>query len=347
MRYGAIAQNPAEEIILGHPDAGGAILDTFLPLIQARAIMAGVSLGVFEGLRAGAKTPAQLGETCGLDADTLELALRVLACAGYVARADGGYVLTEAARATLLSGGRGRVTAYVGLNAIAWDQIARLDEVLRTGRGLDMHDTLTDSTQWATYQAAVLEIARRLAPMVADLVPIRPGARRLLDIAGSHGLYGALLCRKHPPMRAEVLDLPEAVRESRALARAESIDDVVSHREGNALLDDLGRDYDAVFLGNILHHFDPEQSQGLLGRVRCALAADGTVAVWEVRRPAPDAPPELFGDAFALYFRVTSTARCYTEEEYTQWLRDAGFDDVTVQPTPFAPTQILVTGRVR
>jgi hypothetical protein len=121
----------------------------------------------------------------------------------------------------------------------------------------------------------------------------------------------------------------------------------VSHREGNALVDDLGRDYDAVFLGNILHHFTPEQGRGLLGRIRRALAADGTVAIWEVRRPAPDTPPELLGDVFALYFRVTSTARCYTEGEYAQWLREAGFADVMVQPTPFAPTQILVTGRAR
>ena len=347
MRYGPIAENPLEEMILGMQDAPTALLDTFLPLMQARAIMAGTSLGIFEGLRAGAKTPAQLGEALALDADTLGLVLRVLACAGYVARADGGYTLTDITRNTLLADAPGRVTAYVGLNALAWDWIGRLDEVVRTGRGLDWHQELTDSTQWATYQTAMLETARRMAPGVAELVPIRPGARRLLDIAGSHGLYAALLCRKHPPMCAEVHDLPQAVRESRALARAEAIDDVVSHREGNALADELGRDYDAVFLGNILHHFTPEQGQGLLGRIRRALAADGTVAIWEVRRPAPDAPPDLFGDAFALYFRVTSTARCYTEAEYTRWLHEAGFADVTVQSTPFAPTGILVTGRAR
>ena len=346
MRYGAIAQNPVEAIILGAPNAPTALLDTFLPLVQAQAIMAGVSLGVFEGLRAGAKTAAELAEPLGLDADTLELVLRVLACAGYVVPADDGYALTEVARNTLLADGPpGRVTAYVGLNAMAWDWIGRMNEVARTGRGLDMHATFTDSTQWATYQAAMLETARLYAPMVAEHVPIRPRARRLLDIAGSHGLYASWLCRKHPPMRAEVLDLPEAVRQSRALARAERIDDLVSHREGNALVDDLGCDYDAVFLGNILHHFTSEQSLGLLGRIRRALAADGTVAIWEIRRPARDAPPELVGDAFALYFRLTSTARCYTEAEYTQWLQEVGFADVTVQPTSFAPNQVLVTGR--
>ena len=251
-------------------------------------------------------------------------------------------------RATLLADTPGRITSYVALNGHVWNLIGQLDDVVRTGHGFGQHQELGDDVlPWATYQAAMLETARRVAPLVAEIVPIRPGARSLLDIAGSHGLYAALLCRKHPPMRADVLDLPQAVREAQALAHAEGIDDVVRHRAGDALVDDLGRDHDAVFLGNLLHHFTPEQCRTLLGRIRQALVTDGTVAVWEVRRPAPDAPPELFGDAFALFFRITSTARCYTEHEYTDWLSEAGFADVTVQPTPFAPGQILVTGRVR
>jgi hypothetical protein len=347
MRYSAIAQNPAEQAMLQEANAPTAIFDTFLPLVQAQSIMVGVRLGVFECLREGVRTPDQIAGALALDAETLELVLRVLACAGYVTRTHEGYLITEVARNTLLSDSPARVTAYVGLNAMAWSWIGRLDEVVRTGRGMDQHyDLIRDDTQWAIYQAAMLETARGLATMVAELVPIRPGARRLLDVAGSHGLYGAVLCRKHPPMRSDVLDLPQAVRESAPLARAEGIDDVVSHRAGDALVDDLGRDYDAAFLGNLLHHLTPDQCQQLLGRVRQAVAPGGTVAIWEVRRPGPEAPPDLFGDAFALYFRLTSTASCYSEEEYTRWLGEAGLEGVMVQPVP-APNMILITGRAR
>ena len=132
MRYGALAQNPVEEIMLGAPNAPTALFDTFLPLLQARAIMAGVSLGVFEGLRAGARTATDLGAALGLDADTLDLMLRVLACAGYVAPAGSAYGPTDVARNTLLSDGSGRVTAYVGLNAMAWDFAP--NQILVTGR---------------------------------------------------------------------------------------------------------------------------------------------------------------------------------------------------------------------
>jgi len=36
-----------------------------------------------------------------------------------------------------------------------------------------MHSELAGSASWATYQTAMLEIARQLAPLVAQIVPVR------------------------------------------------------------------------------------------------------------------------------------------------------------------------------
>ena len=74
-------------------------------------------------------------------------------------------------------------------------------------------------------------------------------------------------------MRSEVLDLPQAVEHARKLASAEGLDDVVTYRAGDALVDNLGTDYDVVFLGNILHHFTPPQIGELL-------ALDGIVKLF-------------------------------------------------------------------
>jgi O-methyltransferase len=346
MRYGPIPENPFEERLLAAPSAPRALFDTFLPLVQARAIMAGLRLGLFEALRDDAQTCEQLGRSLALDAEALELALRVLTGAGYLEHQGDAYALTEAARLTLLFDGTARVAAWVGLHESAWDWLRRTNDVLRTGQGVDIHGELGDAADWLTYQTAMLEMARQLAPLVASLVPVKPGARMLLDIAGAHGLFGALICREHPPMRSLVLDLPDAVEQSRRLAREEGIDDVVTHRSGDALADDLGEGHDVVFLGNILHHFSPAQIEDLLSRIRSALSPAGTIAIWEVRRPESDDPPDIVGDGYALFFRVTSSARCYTTSEYLDWLAAAGFTDVQAQPMPVAPFQLLATGRV-
>jgi hypothetical protein len=345
MRYGAIAENAVEEQLLSSPRAPRALFDTFLPLVQARAIIAGVRLGVFEALRDGGHSCEELAQSLSLDVEALELVLRVLAGAGYLVRDGDRYALTEVASQTLLDGARDRLVAYVGLDDMAWDWLGHTNNVIRDGRGIDMHGMLDNPANWATYQAAMLETARRNAPLVAQLVPVKPGAQKLLDIAGSHGLYGALICRAHPPMRSTVLDLAAAVEQSSQLARAEGLDDVVTHQVGDALTDDLGDGHDVVFLGNILHHFTPEQIGGLLRRIRRALCPGGTVVIWEIRRPEADDPPDIMGDGFALFFRVTSTARCYTTGEYSDWLNAAGFEDVQQHRIPVAPFQVLVTGR--
>jgi hypothetical protein len=113
----------------------------------------------------------------------------------------------------------------------------------------------------------------------------------------------------------------------------------------DALTDDLGQGWDVVFLGNILHHFTPVQIAELASRVRASSSPGATVAIWEVVQPGPDEPAELLGDAFALFFRLSSTARCYTTTEYAGWLADAGFVDVEVQPFPLGRSLAVISGR--
>src|SRR5262249_54586594 len=149
--------------------------------------------------------------------------------------------------------------------------------------------------------------ARIDAPLLAKKIPVKRGATKLLDIAGSHGLLGATICRRHPPMRSTVIDLPQAIEQARKLAEAERITDIVEFRAGDLRNADLGTDNDVVLLANILHHFLPEQNGLLLKRVCKSMSSSGTVAVWDLETPDAESRPSE-GDGAALYFRLTSTA---------------------------------------
>lgn len=345
MKYQLVASDAVEEQALRAGDIPLPMFDTLLPLIQARAIVAGVRLRIFEAIGKQSWTAEDLAQRLSLDTECLEFVLRVLLCAGYVTRQGSKYQLSQLAQNTLLPDSQARLSAFVEWNYFTWDWIEHLEEVLKTGKGVDAHKTLGPPENWAIYQRAMLEGARTLAPGVAALVPIREGARKLLDIGGAHGLYGALICRLHPPMRSEVLDLPEAVEHGRKLAREGGISDIVVHRSGNALKGDLGTDYDAVFVAATTHHFTRDQNLDLFRRAKAALTRGGTLAIWDFERPDPEAEPELAGDALALFFRLTSTAQCYRAADYTGWLSAAGFTDIQVHPTPFAPSWVLVSGR--
>jgi 2-polyprenyl-3-methyl-5-hydroxy-6-metoxy-1,4-benzoquinol methylase len=190
----------------------------------------------------------------------------------------------------------------------------------------------------------MLEVARFVAPVLAARVPVRRGARRLLDVAGSHGLLGAAICRSHPGMRSLVLDLPQAVEAARELAREEGIADLVEHRAGDLHTSDFETDNDVVLLANILHHFQPDACRAILLRAHASLAPAGTVAIWEIERPKSTAPVGA-GDGAALFFRLTSTASCYSGDEYAGWLAEAGFTKIRIQRPALSPGSVLVTGR--
>jgi SAM-dependent methyltransferase len=231
-------------------------------------------------------------------------------------------------------------------NYTHWKIINRLEDVLQTGEGIDSHTNLGGHKEWAVYQQAMLETARPVAPWVAARVLVPDGAVRLLDIGGSHGLYGAAICRAHPPLRSEVLELPLAVESARRLAQAEGIDDVVTHRAGDVRVTDLGQEVvDVVFLGNLVHHFSVVENQALFRRIASALRPGGTVAIWDFEMPVTGSPPDLVADGLALFFRIGSSTRCYTTDELVTWLAVAGFTDIRVQPAP-PPAHLLLMGCV-
>ena len=232
-------------------------------------------------------------------------------------------------------------------NFVQWDLIGNLEELVRTGRGLDLHQTLRGAEMWQWYQDAMLDVSRVAAPILANLVPVRAGAQQLLDIGGSHGLLGAAICRKHPPMRSIVLDLPAAIEQARARAQRAGIDDVVEHRAGNVLEDDLPADMDVVLLANVIHHFTKDDAIRVLQKARTAMKTGGTVAIWDFDRPSAGALPELAADASALYFRLTSTSQVVPGDEYAEWLREAGFAGVSLKRSVMAPVQVLALASKR
>jgi 2-polyprenyl-3-methyl-5-hydroxy-6-metoxy-1,4-benzoquinol methylase len=244
----------------------------------------------------------------------------------------------------MIRGAKTPFTGFAEWNYTHWEFVSRLEDLLRTGRGVDFHQTLQDPEAWGHYQQAMIEAARFFAPVVARHVPVRRGATRLLDVGGSHGLVGAAICRRHRGLRGTVLDLPQAVPHARAIARREGLDHLVEHRAGNVLTDDPGTGWDVVLMSSVLHHFEPAQIAETLRRLYHATAPGGTIAIWELERPARGARPAP-GDGAALFFRLTSTAGTYHGGEYARWLTDAGFARAAIKRPRLSPGDVLVYAR--
>jgi hypothetical protein len=344
MKYGLIPTTLVERLALWFGKVPVPMLDALFGPLKTRAIMAGVQLGVFEAMREGEHSAADLAARLSLDADALEMLLRGLVVCDYMVQRGERFALSSLARRTMIAGAPMELTGFLRFNYAQWEFIEHLEELVRTGRGLDFHETMTSPERWRDYQRGMLEAARFDAPIVAARVPVANGATSLLDLAGSHGLYGAMICRRHPPMRSTVIDLPQAVAHARVIAHAEGLDDVVTHREGDLMTADLGRNHDVVLLSNILHHFVPERIVLVLQRVCTALKTGGTAAIWEIEAPKKGSRV-TGGDGAALYFRLASTAGAFHGDQYEEWLGLAGFSAVTITRPALSPGSVLVTAR--
>ena len=345
MRYGAGPTNVAELIALRLSKVPLPVLDIILGPLQARVLIAAQREGIFTALADGPADAVEIARRRTLDAECTRLVLLVLRSMGYVERVGARFALSPLGQAHFGRDVREGSAAFVEYGAPQWDMIEQLDLVLRTGRGIDLHDR-TDPGEWAAYQRAMLEQARSFVWFVAKHTPVPTGARRCLDLGGAHGLVGAELCRRHPGMRSTVIDRIEALVESRALARAEGYDGLVEFRAGDLRADCFGEGHDVALVCNVLHHFSAADNLALLTRTRRALRPGGTIALFDIEAAADDAPPDAAAEAFALYFRITSASTCFPARDLVSWLREAGFEGVRVVRSLRLPRRMLVIGSV-
>jgi hypothetical protein len=323
------------------------VLDVLFGPLKARVVMASVNLGLIDALAQAPSTAAQLASALKLNPDSVEMLLRALVHCEYLNWDGTLFSLSKLARRALAPGAPMDRRGFVEWNYTQWEMLGHVDDLIRFGRGIDLHETLTDPKAWSLYQRAMLENARDHAALLAQKVRVPTGATSLIDLGGSHGLLGAAICRKHPAMRSTVFDLEPALASARELAGAEGIGGLVTHVVADILKDDLGAGHDVALLANILHHFTPAENAALLKKVHRSLRAGGTVAIWEFEKPKRNDKVSA-GDALALYFRLTSSASTYHADEYTAWLQAAGFNSIRVLRPKLVPGYVLVSaGTIR
>jgi SAM-dependent methyltransferase len=342
MRYGTIPQGLKERLATFLGVVPYPMLDVLVAPIQARALIAASRASVFKALGEKPATTTDLARSLSLDESCLDLVLRLLASMGYVKRRTSAWSLTRLGLKHFGPDAPSPFGDFVAFGAPQWEWISRLDDVLRTGRGVEIHRTL-QGADWNLYQRAMAEGARDFAAFVAKELSVRPGAELCLDVAGSHGLVGATLCRAHPGLKSVVLEREEAIPEASRLAKELGIADLVSFRACDLLKDDYGDGADVVILANILHHFSPAVNREILGRAKRALKPGGSIGIFDIEAPRSDAPPEAGGDAAALFFRITSNSACFSGDDYLAWLRETGFKEPRVLRTVRLPSRLLAT----
>ncbi len=345
MKLSVRPENPIEAVVLALDLAPLTMMHTHVSLLRARTIMVATKVGVFEALAGGPLTAEQIAERCGTSPSATAKIANALVASAYLRHAAGTYALTPFARKWLLADARQSVRDKLLFEFVEWSYIAQLEPFVRTGRPIDIHHGASDE-QWETYQRAMRVLSGLAAPEIVRRTTMPSGATTMLDVGGSHGFLSVAMCRRYPALRAEVLDLPEAVKHAAPILAKEGMGDRVVHREGDALQADLGVEaWDLVCVSQLVHHFDDATNRALVGRVARALKPGGVCLVLEFVRPRSPADAGQVGALLDLYFALTSESGTWSEEEISGWQTAAGLAPRRVIRLKTAPGIVGVVGQ--
>jgi O-methyltransferase domain len=291
----------------------------------ARSLQIAQRTGILAALAEDARDPVELAEHLGLQPTATELLLDVIASLGHVElRPDGRYEMTDRARRWLDPHSDHYVGDFLADTAEYWGWWGGLEDLVRTGSHVELHDRPADDPYWRSYIRGQYQLARLSSAEVAKAVPLAKGAHSLLDVAGAHGEFSMALCRRHQGLRATIVDLPGSARVGREIVSDAGMSDRVHHVEGNMFEADLGGPHDGALCFNIVHHQTPDQARELFRRIRAALRPGAPLCVLELYdRPEGRKPDSA--SILGLFFHLTSGADTYTVEQVSTWLGESGF----------------------
>jgi hypothetical protein len=294
-----------------------------------RVVCVAVRLGLFEALGTAALSADDVARRIGADARGTMLLLEALEALGYVRHRGARYANTVTTARWLLPGSPNDLGGGIPFfENMVFDRWGHLEESVRRGRpALPSADWVAQrSDGWRIYQQGMIATARMVTDEVVSRVRLPPGARRLLDVGGGHGLYSVQFCRRQSGLSATVFDTAPALDIARDVVAAEGMQDRVTLQAGDFWVDALGAGYDVALVFNILHAYAPERNVELLRRVGGAVRAGGHLLVME----------QLGGDGTSGLARVVVRlqalnyfndlgAQTYAFEDVASWLATAGF----------------------
>jgi hypothetical protein len=313
---------------------------------QATALL-GTAVGneVFTRLEAGAMTADELAKAAKISPRGAKALLDGILALGLVTLAGGKYANTPEASMFLVEGKPSSLTglARVALAGIAnW---AKLPEAVASGAPVMPESTETkDLAFWSLLVPAIAPLAVPAAhAVVARLDVARRGPLSFLDVGGGSGIFSAVLLGANREARATQVDWPTVNQIARGFVAKFGVGERFHTVDGDIHTADWGSGHDVAIYSNIAHQESPAQNIEAFRKFRAALNVGGTLVVSDfVVKDDRSGPPHalLFHSQMLVASREGASWR---DADYRAWLTEAGFKQVTFEPTQGASTLIYAS----
>lgn len=219
---------------------------------------------------------------------------------------------------------------------IIWDNWSELDLVIKTGKPVKKH------YEHESFIKGMHDISKLKASKVIKLMGLR-GVKRALDLGGGPGTYAIEMAKRG--VHVTIFDLPETIEIAQDIIKKEPLreENLIDFIPGDVLKDDIGSNYDLIFISQLLHAFSYEDNAKIIKKSAEALNQKGRIVVQEFYIDNSHANP-VRSAIFSVNMLIqTEGGRCYSPAEIKKWLIQAGlkrfsekyFDDCLILSSGF------------
>ena len=304
------------------PDRLDQMIRGYMP---SRCILTALELDIFTAVGEGASAE-QVGMRIHANPRAAGMLLNALVALGLLTKTGDVYQNTPESARFFVQGSKDNHRKGLLHSANIWHRWSTLTDAVRRGTRIPID---RDGTQeWTrNFIAGMQRNAKDRAPLLVKAVGTE-GVRRILDLGGGSGAYSIAFAKACPDVRCEILDVPEVVPLTAEYVKQAGVSSQVSLRGGDMLRDDFGSGFDIIMLNAICHMFSEQQNRDIFRRGRQALAPNGRLVVQDFILNPDKAGPQ-HAALFSLNMLVsTDGGASYSESEYSEWMKAAGFTDV-------------------
>jgi SAM-dependent methyltransferase len=287
--------------------------------MTAKALAVASDLDIADALADGPRSSTNLAAEKGADADTLHRVLRALAGDGVFSEGEPGvFSNTEASELLRRDRGDGWPEFAHLFGGVFAEAIAGLDPRTRGETFSERFET--DFWSWlavhpderGVFDAAMAGGKERSAERLAGLE--WRDDETVVDVGGGNGALLRALLQRRPRLHGIAFDLPETVRDERALG------DRISFVAGDFF--ERVPTGDAYVLSTILHDWDNERAAAILGTIRVAAPASARLFILDSVVGQGNEPSGA--KWLDLLMLVLAGGRERTESEWRRLIESAG-----------------------
>ncbi|HEX8333828.1 MAG TPA: class I SAM-dependent methyltransferase [Segetibacter sp.] len=344
---GAIAQNPLEWAALKGGLVPTPLAYSHFGFMMSKFLLEATDKGVFEAIGKSKVSLQHIADACKLDEKALKSLLGALASMGLIDTESNVFFLTRKSKKWLLKDSPNSLYWLLMFdNRVCIKWMDYVGEFLETGKGLQYHHTFNDE-EWFYYQKAMEATAAITSGEAVKKIPVPSSPSHMLDIGGAHGLYSVALCKKHKGLSSTILDLPGAVEKAKPILETYKMNDVVKHRSGNILTDEIEEEkYDLIIMASVAHHFTEEENIAVARKAFKALKPGGYFSIIEIlRQDKIKLNGDMLGAIGDFFFALSSTSGTWSLDEIMTWQKTAGFQPYTNRKFLSIPGYIAITAK--